>query len=294
MKKILLILILLTNCLFVVCCSNKQEYIHLYDLMDKHLYSEDIKINVPYENESGEYVYFESSYPRVLQGYIKLLYIDVYTRKVSGNAGTYLKKNTNEKSFILKTKVDSEELTAYINENGKVIIKINDEVYESQEEIVNYNDFVSLVSSKEIDEFRFDDTFSRDKVQIVNSLYYDLDSIVRKQILSNEKQKAYYKKFLDNLNENVLLLKLPSKVYGNKHCRLSIDSFSSSSEDNASSRIYLGKYAVFTNYGSQWILIPGGSFDIDNYLLIGKLMSDDALQIILTVTDEEINSQFPN
>jgi len=276
MRKLLTILLVSISFICLIGCK-KSEYVHLYELVEPHLYSENIEISVPYINEDNKYEYCTFNFPYILQCYMSSLYHDEYAKSESTNKQRFIKQHTNEKTFIVKSIIDEDALTAYVNEDGSVIVESNDKLFITKKSAVDYSDFVCIVSSKDINEFNFDSNIeAKDNVRIINVAYSSAQ---------DEIKEAYYRNFLENKCKDIMMLKLPSNIYGEKHYNLSRAAYPMNSlfDDEKTNRIYIGLYGMLISYNKQWALIPQNTFELDNYLLIGKLMDESLLTMMLRI-----------
>lgn len=146
-KKCLFVLILTIFIFTISGCNSEridknEPYARMFELVDRHLYNENIEVKVPLENG-----YHMLNMPYIGMQYVAYLDQDCFVTKINvKNVAKFIKKHTNDKTFIINSKVDKENATFYINEDGEAIILIDDKLYISEKETVEYDKIISYSS----------------------------------------------------------------------------------------------------------------------------------------------------
>lgn len=321
MKKVPLILLLALIFFTAAACGNDKN-VYLFELVKEHLYSEDITVDVPYNDD-----YSSSNIPLLYQVYMSKLYLDepMYKR---GKA--YVKKEHNKedykKAFKLASCMGDEQITAYIYPNGKVLVVVNNEsFYESDEGIINYNELTNVIKiddlhmsvesyyeSFDVNHVDLDtqyliytDTnmsFYRqtnlyvlvaDKINAMKENYSDLDNI-REKLLKGFATYymlvLYHDYFVDHLADKIAALAIPNgTINWEKYHQRHFGSYVGEAKGNEQVRIICNGY-YYISYGDGWLLCTDYE-RAEYYIILNEFMNPNVIQEVSTLSNLEINTK---
>ena len=316
MKKLVAILLVSISFICLMGCE-KSEYVYLFELVEEHLYSEDITVDIPYHDD-----YVSSNIPLLYQVYISKLYLDEQIHKQNK---AYIKKEKNNEDFKNAFKITScvgnEQIAAYIYPNGKVLVIVNnDSFYESGEGIINYSELMNIIKiddlHKSVERYYegfdvnhvdldtqcliYTDTnmnFYRqpnlydlvaDKINAMKESYNNFDE-TREKLLKGFATYymlvLYHDYFVDHLVDSVDVLAIPKgTIKWEKYQQTYFTSYVSEAKSEKKVRISCNGY-YYISFGDGWLLCT----DIgraEYYIILNEFMGT-VLQEVSTLSNLE-------
>ena len=156
MKKVLLLFLIfiiaaLSGCSLAKIDANN-PYVHQYELIEQHKYNKDITVSIPLSNDK-----YEMDVPYFGETFIRQLDIDAYVKKIIVKDNEkWIRKNTDSKTIIISSKMNSENDKFYINRDGTVISLVNDNLYISEKGLIDYSDIINYHTDAEFKYFMTD------------------------------------------------------------------------------------------------------------------------------------------
>lgn len=174
-KKIIILLILFLLVPLVACKSESQKDItRMYNLLDDKKYNEKIYMKTPYpEDHIEESEYLETNLNSYISSYLEILSNYSVVNKVStDNYEQYLVNETNRKTILIESYDTGKEFKVYINENGKVIVNVDNTLYATEESEFDYKLFSNFHKLNDlIGSIDINRTLGINQMGKVNNLY---------------------------------------------------------------------------------------------------------------------------
>ena len=152
-RKILIVVLFFASLLLTSCNEDLTPPVDppkLYQLLEEHKESQDIYMKVKYPTNDNRVIlkseYFESRYFVGLKQFVDLLcnrsYAYIKNDLESDDAiKDYINKHINDQTIYIESHIEEDNVYIYINEDGSLLLKKNNSLYETDKGSVDYNKF---------------------------------------------------------------------------------------------------------------------------------------------------------